>query len=77
MTTASCHQIGSLVIRIQNEFLETPGLALTPPKAQRRFGIDETTCDAVLGALADAHVLARSRDGAYVRHLPRPAAHAA
>lgn len=63
-------RIENLVMRIQSEFLTTPWLALTVPSAQRRFGIDEITSEAVLDALADAHVLSRSRQGIYVRRFP-------
>jgi hypothetical protein len=75
--TASCREIGSLVLRVQNSFLDTPGLALTPPRAQRRFGLDQTTCEAVLEMLADAGVLTTTRSGAFVRRFPRAARHAA
>lgn len=75
--TATCDQIASLVTRMQNEFLDTPRLTLTLPRAQQRFGVDETTAEAVLGALVDARVLARTADNAYVRLFPRPARHAA
>ncbi len=72
--TASCTDIGSLVLRIENRFLDTPGLALTLPTAQRRFGIDKTTCQAVLDTLVDARVLTLTRGGStFVRHFPRTA----
>jgi hypothetical protein len=44
-----------------------PGLRLTPEQARRLWRLDETACDAVLGALVDARFLARTRDGAFVR----------
>ncbi len=44
-----------------------PGLRLTPQQAQRLWRLDETACEAVLGALVDARFLARTRDGAFVR----------
>jgi hypothetical protein len=75
--TASCRELGSLVLRVQNDFLDTPGLALTLPKAQRHFGLDRPTCEAVLGMLADAGVLATTRGSAFVRRFPRLARHAA
>jgi hypothetical protein len=65
--------IERLVVRIQGEFLDRPALGLTISQAERHFGIDRTTCDAVLGLLADAHVLTRSADGTYTRFLPRHA----
>jgi len=59
--------IQEVVRRIRGEFLEMPGLRLTPQQAQRLWRLDPTACDAVLGALVDARFLARTRDGAFVR----------
>lgn len=67
MTEAS-RGIQEMVLRIRGEFLEMPGLRLTPLEARRLWRLDETACDAVLGALVDARFLARTRDGAFVRH---------
>ncbi len=60
--------IQDVVRRIRGEFLEMPGLRLTPRQAQRLWRLDETACDAVLGALVDARFLARTSDGAFIRH---------
>lgn len=70
----SSRGIGALVTTIQNDFLDLPGLMLTVSQAQQRFGTDETTCEAVLGALVDAHVLARTPDSSYIRFFPRKSA---
>jgi hypothetical protein len=59
--------IQDVVRRIRGEFLEMPGLRLTPQQARRLWRLDETACDAVLGALVDARFLARTRDGAFIR----------
>jgi len=59
--------IQEVVRRIRGEFLEMPGLRLTPEQARRLWRLDETACDAVLGALVDARFLAKTRDGAFVR----------
>ena len=69
--TASCDSIGSLVLRMQGHYLETPGLTLTVRDAQRRFSVDETTCEAVLAVLVDAGVLTKTQEGAYARLFPR------
>ena len=61
-------------MRIEGEFLETPGLKLTVPEAQRRFAIDEITCEAVLDALVDSAVLFKTRDRVYGRLVPHLAA---
>ena len=68
--------IEHLVMRIQTAFLENPMLSLTLPEAQRRFGVDEPACAAVLGALVGARVLIE-HGGTYRRHLPRVATLAA
>lgn len=71
--------IQDVVRRIRGEFLEMPGLRLTPQQAQRLWRLDPTACDAVLDALVDARFLARTRDGAFVRdeghHLESPVMH--
>ena len=59
--------IQDVVRRVRGEFLEMPGLRLTPEQAQRLWRLDEHACNAVLGALVDARFLARTRDGAFVR----------
>jgi hypothetical protein len=71
-------RIENLVMRIQDDFLRTPWLALTSATAQERFGVDEIACEAVLNALADARVVNKSRQGIYVRNFPQsPRLHAA
>jgi hypothetical protein len=53
--------------RVQGEFLEMPGLRLTPAQARRLWGLDAAACDALLSALVDAQFLFRTRDGAFMR----------
>jgi hypothetical protein len=62
--------IENLLIRIQNDFLDRPTLALTSPEAQKRFGIDERTCAGVFDALVDARVLA-VHEGTYRKSFHR------
>jgi hypothetical protein len=69
--TASRDQLENLVVRMQQDFLENPRLTLTLADALKRFGAEEATCEAVLGALVDATVLARTPEGVYVRYFPR------
>jgi len=54
------------VRRIRAEFLEMPGLKLTVPQAQRLWGIDRSTCEAVIEELTASRFLVRTRDGAVV-----------
>ena len=56
---------GGLVINDQ-EYLEMPGLKLTVWQAQRLWGVDQPTCEAVIERLTEARFLARTRDGAVV-----------
>ena len=56
-----------LLQRITREYEEQPGLRLTPPQAQRLWGLDGPTCGAALTALVDAGVLRRASDGRFVR----------
>lgn len=51
---------------IQAEYLEIPGLHLTKPQVQRLWGLDETTCDALLEALVATHFLEKTLRDAYV-----------
>ena len=60
--------IQEVVRRIRGEFLEMPGLRLTEQQARRLWRLDETACEAVLAALVDARFLAKTRDGAFIRH---------
>jgi hypothetical protein len=55
-----------VVRRVRGEFLEMPGLRLTPQQARRLWLLDERACEAVLGALVKARFLARTRDGAFI-----------
>lgn len=66
---ATRNRIGALVTRIQDEFLDAPGLALTLPGAARRFRLDTVTCRALLDVLVDGRVLT-NRAGTYVRYFP-------
>ena len=66
MTEAS-RGIQEMVLWIRGEFLEMPGLRLTSQQARRLWCLDETACDAVLGALVDVRFLAKTRDGAFIR----------
>ena len=53
--------------RVQGEFLEMPGLRLTPAQARRLWGLDAASCEALLTALVEANFLFQTRDGAFMR----------
>lgn len=52
---------------IQGQYLEKPTLQLTLSQAGQRFGMDELTSAALLGALVHARFLRETMDGAFVR----------
>ena len=56
----------ALMQRIKRDYEEQPNLRLTPPQAQRLWGLDGPTCGAVLTALVDAGILHRTPDGHFV-----------
>jgi hypothetical protein len=56
-----------IVQRLRGEYLEMPGLRLTPGQVQRLCGIEPRVCQAVLDALVDAKFLATRPDGHYAR----------
>jgi hypothetical protein len=64
---AYAQPIDEVLKRIQGEFLEMPGLRLTPAQAGRFWGLDQVSCEALLGALVDAKFLFRTSDGAFRR----------
>ena len=60
--------IDDALTRVKGEYLEMPGLRLTPRQAQRLWGFEPEVCQALLGALVDAKFLQRTRDGAFTRN---------
>ena len=67
MTPESFRGTDDVLRRVQAEFLEMPGLRLTKPQAQRLWGLDAVSCEALLLALLDAKFLFQTRDGAFMR----------
>ena len=63
--TSTGNRICTLIVEIQDAFLNTPDLTLSPTDAERRFGADRITCEAILDALVDVRVLAPAKDGFY------------
>ena len=59
---------------IRQQFQETPHLCVTPEQASRLWGLEAAELDAVLSAFVDAHLLNRTRGGAYVLRLDPPSA---
>ena len=56
-----------LVERVRSEFLEMPGLRLTPAQAARLWGLDTTVCQHVIQALVASAFLQWTSSGMLVR----------
>jgi hypothetical protein len=54
--------------RIRAEYLEMPGLSLSPEQVQRLCGMDSVLCASVLEALVETGFLSMRSDGAYSRN---------
>ena len=63
----SSRGVQDLVRRVRGEFIEMPGLRLTVQQARRLWRLDDRACDTVLSELVDAHFLAITPDGMFVR----------
>lgn len=57
----------ALLRRIRSEFLEMPGLRLTPAQAARLWALDRQTSDRILDGLTKAGFLFKNKEGAYLR----------
>lgn len=53
---------------VRSEYLEMPGLSLTKPQAQRLWGLDAETCDALIDEMVSARFLRRTPRDCYVRN---------
>jgi hypothetical protein len=59
--------ISPVLLRIQSEYHEMPGLKLTEAQAQRLWGLDPDTCRVVLATLTERRFLKRTASGTYIR----------
>jgi hypothetical protein len=59
--------IDVLLQRIHNEFIEMPGLSLTPAQAARLWHMPAADAESALRRLVDSHVLGVSESGRYCR----------
>jgi len=60
-------RIDDVLQRIQGEYAEMPGLRLTPAQAQRLWGLDRATCEALLKTLVNDNFLSQTHDGSFIR----------
>jgi hypothetical protein len=63
----SAVEFDAVVRRVRAEFLEMPGLRVTVAQAARLWGLEATTCEAVIEALVHSHFLQRSTAGRVMR----------
>ena len=56
-----------LLRRVEGEYREMPGLSLTPKQAQRIWGLDRPTCEAILAELTTHGFLRVTPRGTFVR----------
>jgi hypothetical protein len=57
----------SLIERIRSEFIEMPGLRLTPAQAARLWGMDDDSCQQVIAVLVRSSFLRWTPNGMVVR----------
>jgi len=60
-------ELDGIVRRVQQEFLEMPGLRLTPQQAGRLWGLEHETCREVIDRLVASAFLCWTRAGAVTR----------
>ncbi len=53
--------------RVRSEYLEMPGLRLTPAQASRLWALDRWSSEQILDRLATSGFLLKTREGTYVR----------
>jgi hypothetical protein len=56
-----------LLHRVRSEFLEMPGLRLTPAQAARLWALDRQMSERLLVGLTISGFLLKNREGAFVR----------
>jgi len=66
-TAPATTTVRDVLLRVQGEYREMPGLKLTDAQAQRLLGIDCDTCTVVLSTLLERGFLRRTNNGLYIR----------
>ena len=67
MTIGLAYGIAGFWLLDPREYLEIPGLSLTKEQAQRLWGLDAVTCNALMAALEEAKFLRRTDANRYLR----------
>ncbi len=60
-------ELNGVIARVRSEFLEMPGLRLTPDQATRLWGLEGEMCRAIIDALVAEAFLRRTPSGAVIR----------
>jgi hypothetical protein len=60
-------ELHALVRRVRSEFIEMPGLRLTPAQAMRLWGVDAAVCQRVIGLLVGVAFLRWTPGGTIMR----------
>jgi hypothetical protein len=66
-TSPATRTVPDVLLRVQGEYRDMPGLKLTEAQAQRLLGLDCDTCAVVLSTLIERRFLRRTINGLYVR----------
>ena len=65
--TKLAQSFGELLVRIEGEYREMPGLNLSVTQAERLWGLDRHTCASVLTTLMERRILKRTTRGTYLQ----------
>ena len=57
----------ALARRVKGEYLEMPGLSLTPDQARRLWNVEASECQRILDELVGLEFLRKTQRGCYVR----------
>jgi hypothetical protein len=71
ITPTRSAEIEEQLLRVRQEYLDTPNLRLTPSGAQRLFELQPLPCMAILEVLLGENFLCRTGDGLFVRSSKR------
>jgi hypothetical protein len=71
VTPTHSAELEEQLLRVRQEYLDTPNLRLTPSGAQRLFELQPLPCMAILEVLLGENFLWRTSDGLFVRSSKR------
>jgi hypothetical protein len=67
IVTKLAQSFGELLVRIEGEYREMPGLNLSLTQAERLWRLDRHTCASVLTTLVERRILTRTTSGTYLQ----------